>query len=63
MLIAFNVRNYRSFKDVASFSMVAANLKSKNKRIVKAGEKVYQRGGVIVYQLKSKKEVLIDHSL
>lgn len=33
MLIAFNVKNYRSFKDAASFSMVAANLKSKNKRI------------------------------
>ncbi len=33
MLIAFNVKNFRSFKDAASFSMVAANLKSKNKRI------------------------------
>ena len=33
MLIAFNVKNFRSFKDTASFSMVAANLKSKNKRI------------------------------
>lgn len=33
MLIAFNVKNFRSFKDEVSFSMVAANLKSKNKRI------------------------------
>jgi AAA15 family ATPase/GTPase len=33
MLISFSVKNYRSFKDTASFSMVAAPLSSKNKRI------------------------------
>lgn len=33
MLINFSVGNYKSFKDVVTFSMVAANLTSKNKEI------------------------------
>jgi uncharacterized protein len=33
MLIEFSVGNYRSFKDNVTFSMVAANLTSKNKEI------------------------------
>ncbi|MCD6185455.1 MAG: ATP-binding protein [Deltaproteobacteria bacterium] len=33
MLIEFSVGNYRSFKDVVTFSMVAANLKSKDPKL------------------------------
>ena len=33
MLIEFSVGNYKSFKDIVTFSMVAANLTSKNKEI------------------------------
>lgn len=33
MLVEFSVGNYKSFKETVTFSMVAANLKSKNKQI------------------------------
>ncbi len=33
MLVEFSVGNFKSFKEVATFSMVAANLKSKNKQL------------------------------
>lgn len=33
MLIEFSVGNYKSFKKIVTFSMVAANLKSKNKQL------------------------------
>ncbi len=33
MLIEFSVENYKSFKDCVTFSMVAANLRSKNKKL------------------------------
>lgn len=33
MLIEFSVGNYKSFKDIVTFSMVAANLASKNKEL------------------------------
>ena len=33
MLIEFSVGNYKSFKDIVTFSMVAANLASKNKNL------------------------------
>ena len=33
MLIEFSVENYKSFRDCVTFSMVAANLKSKNKKL------------------------------
>ena len=33
MLIEFSIGNYKSFKDIVTFSMVAANLTSKNKKL------------------------------
>jgi uncharacterized protein len=33
MLIEFSVRNYRSFKDTSTFSMVATNITAKDKQI------------------------------
>ncbi|MCP4610040.1 MAG: AAA family ATPase, partial [Planctomycetes bacterium] len=33
MLIRFNVENYRSFKDLVTFSMVAAKLSAKHKEL------------------------------
>jgi len=43
MLIEFGVGNYRSFKDTVTFSMVAANLTSKNKEMDSSNTFAYKK--------------------